>query len=209
MIKEIFKLILLFAVVLYIGCGEDEEVTNPPPNDTSTANYNNLIISERTIPFDSAYSGVDLYTGTIVLDGSPIKDANLVDSIAFNDSAFYFRSGDLSDIPVPGYKTRFAKILLYSNLTQSQFDTVKTMPDSDTALTPDDFNLDFTEGFRVPQLLKPVYGFYLSGKYDMNVTPYRVFGLLYVDSTWFTPQGFKLKFDVKINKVGQNSFKSQ
>ncbi|HEY3251885.1 MAG TPA: hypothetical protein VGK25_12305 [Ignavibacteria bacterium] len=209
MTKEIFKFVLFFAIVLHIGCGGDEEVTNPPPTDTSVANFNNLVISERTIPFDSALSAVDLNTGTIVLDGSSIKDANLVDSIAFNDSAFYFRSGDLSDIPVPGYQTKFAKILLYSNLTQDQFDTVKTMPDSDSLLTPDDFTLDITESFRTPQLVKPVYGFYLSGKYDLHVTPYRVFGLLYVDSTWVEPSGFKLRFDVKINKAGNNSFKSQ
>jgi hypothetical protein len=55
-----------------------------------------------------------------------------------------FQVGDLSDIPVPGYQTRFAKILLYSNLSQSQFDTVKTMPDSDTSLTENDFTLDNT-----------------------------------------------------------------
>ncbi|HEY3251937.1 MAG TPA: hypothetical protein VGK25_12570 [Ignavibacteria bacterium] len=206
--KEIFKLILLSLVVFYAGCGE-EEITNPPPTDTSTVNYNNLIISERTIPFDSALSGVDLYNGTIVLDGSPIKDANLVDSIAFNDSAFYFRSGDLSDIPVPGYQTRFAKIFLYSNISQNQFDTIKVMPDSDSLLTESDFNLDATEGFRSPQLTKPVYGFYLAGKYNNHVTTNRVFGLLYVDSTWYEPSGFKLRFDVKINKAGNNSFKSQ
>jgi hypothetical protein len=208
MIKVIYKVMILCAAIFYIGCGDDE-INNPPPADTSTVNYNNLIISERTIPFDSALSGVDLYNGTIVLDGSPIKDANLVDSIALGDSSFYFRSGNLSDIPVPGYQTRFAKIFLYSNITQTQFDTIKVIPDSDTSLTENDFNLDATEGFRSPQFTKPVYGFYLKGKYDQNVTTYRVFGLFYVDSTWYEPSGFKLRFDVKINKAGKNSFSSQ
>src|SRR4030095_4696301 len=210
MIKNLFNLLLIAAAIIYIGCSDDEEgVNNPPVNDTSLAIYNNLVISERTIPFDSAFSAVDLNLGTILLDGSSIKDANLVDLIAFNDSSFFFRSGDLSDIPVPGYQTRFLKIALYSNLTQSQFDTIKVIPDSDTTLTENDFTLDSTEGFRTIQLTKPVYGFYLKGKYDTHVTPYRVFGLLYVDSTWHTPTGFRLKFDVKVNKAGNNSFKSQ
>jgi hypothetical protein len=163
MIKGIFKLVLLSLVIFYAGCGEDE-ITNPPPNNPDAVNYNNLIISKRTLPFDSTRSGVDLYNGLIVFDGSNVKDANLIDD-NIDTTAFFFRSGDLSDIPVPGYQTRFAKIFLYTNLTQSEFDTVKIMPDSDSLLTENDFNSDTTEAFRTPQLLKPVYGFYLAGKF--------------------------------------------
>lgn len=207
MIKGIFKLILLCAAIFYIGCGEDE-ITNPPPADNSTVNFNNLVISKRTIPFDSTYSGVDLYNGLIVLDGSNVKDANLIDNNV-DTTSFFFRSGELSDIPVPGYQTRFVQIFLYANLTQTQFDTVKVMPDSDTSLTESDFTLDSTEHFTTPQITKPVYGFYLKGKFDLGITPNRVFGLMYVDSTWIESNIYKLRFDVKVNKAGKNSFKTQ
>ncbi|MFI5211414.1 MAG: hypothetical protein ACHQIH_00905, partial [Ignavibacteria bacterium] len=203
---DIFKRTLyIFLTVLiamtYYSCGEDETVT-PPPNDTTVAIFNDLVISERTIPFDSALSGVDLNRGRIVLDGDFIKDANLVDSISLGDSSFYFRSGDLSDIPVPGYQARFSLISLISS--QSIFDTMKVIPDSDTTLSENDFTMDNTLSFRAPLVFTSTYGFYLKGKFDNNVTPYRVFGIIYLDSSYYDATGFKLKFDVKINKSGLN-----
>ncbi len=206
-IKSFFM--ILFASVLYMGCSEETDPVTPGTTDTTVAIYNNLLISERTIPFDNALSGVDFFRGLILQDSSRLKDANLIDSIAFNDSSYYFRSGDLSDFPysVPGYQTRFKLISLISN--QSQFDTMKVIPDSDTTLTENDFTSNETGSFRVPLVFNSVYGFYLKGKYDSDVTPYRVFGILYLDESFNTPSGFQLRFDVKINKLGQNRFKSQ
>ena len=197
------------AAIFYTGCSEDEDPLTPPTSDTSAVNYNNLLISERTIPFDDALSAVDFFRGMIVQDSSRYKDANLIDSISLGDSVYYFRSGDLSDFPVsvPGYRTRFKLIMLQAS--QSQFDTMKVIPDTDSTLTENDFTSDNTESFRAPLLFNTVYGFYLKGKYDDNVTPNQVFGILYLDEAFNESTGFKLRFDVKINKDGRNSFKSQ
>jgi hypothetical protein len=209
--KYLNLIIVLIIAAAYIGCNEEDPVNPPPdpPVDTNVVNFNNQIINERTIPFDSALSAVDLVRGLIVRDGDPMKDANLIDSIALGDSVYYFRSGELSDFPVsvPGYQTKFR--LIHLNLTQSEFDTMKTIPDFDTVLTENDFPDDNTQSFSAPLLFHNVYGFYLKGKYDNNITPYQVFGLLYLDSSFDTPSGFQLVFDVKINKGGKNNFKSQ
>ncbi len=208
--RNIFAyLIISLAAILCTGCDEDETTNPPPVNDTSTVNFNDLIIAERTLPFDEALSAVDLYKGIILRDSSRNKDANLIDSLFAADSVFYFRSGELSDEPyaVPGYQTRFK--FVYLNLTQTQFDTVKVIPDTDTSLTENDFTSDNTESFRAPLAFNTVYGFYLKGKYDNSIVPYRVFGLIYLDFAYYDAQGFKLRFDVKINKAGRNSFKSQ
>lgn len=208
--KHLALIIFLCAgVVLYNGCSEDEDPINPPSSDTSAVNFNNLIISERTIPFDQALSAIDFFRGVIVQDSSRYKDANLIDSISLGDSVYYFRSGDQSDFPssVPGYRTRFKLVML--QVSQSQFDTMKVIPDTDTSLTENDFTSDNTESFRAPLLFNTVYAFYLKGKYDDNVTPYRVFGLLYLDEAYNESTGFKLRFDVKINKEGRNNFRSQ
>lgn len=194
----------------YIGCDEDDPVNPPPPpgTDTFAVNYNNLLISERTIPFDQAFSGVDFFRGLILQDSNRYKDANLIDSIGLGDSSFYFRSGDLSDVSsVPGYQTRFKLISMAS--TQAQFDTMKTIPDSDTTLTENDFLMDNTMSFQAPLIFNSVYGFYLKGKYDSDVTPYRVFGMFFLEQAYNDTSGFKLRFDVKINKAGENRFKSQ
>jgi hypothetical protein len=204
--KHYFSLILIAAVsISWIGCSEDEDPITPGPGDTAAVNYNNLLISERTIPFDQALSGVDLNRGLIVEDSSRYKDANLIDSIAFGDSVYYFRSGDLSDIPysVPGYQTRFKFVML--NATQSEFDTMKVIPDTDNELTENDFTSNETGSFTAPLLFHTVYAFYLKGKFDNNVSPYRVFGLLYLDEAYNESTGFKLKFDVKSIKKAETA----
>ncbi len=211
-LKTIFALktivILLALSVVYTGCDEEDPIS-PGDTDTNSVIFNNLLISERTIPFDEALSGIDFFSGLVVRDSSRMKDANLIDSISLGDSSYYFRSGELSDMPtmVPGYQTRFRLISLVSS--QSQFDTMKVIPDSDPTLSENDFTMDNTESFRAPLVFHSVYGFYLKGKYDNGVTPARVFGILYLDESYNESTGFKLKFDVKINKSGVNSFKSQ
>jgi hypothetical protein len=202
-------LMLLVASTLYIGCSDETDPITPGSSDTNTVIYNNLFISERTIPFEDAFSGVDFFSGMVVKDSSRMKDANLIDSISFGDSSYYFRSGELSDFPVsvPGYETRFKLISLISS--QSQFDTMKVIPDSDTTLSENDFTMGSTNSFRAPLVFNSVYGFYLKGKYDNGVSANRVFGILYLDESFNESTGFKLRFDVKINKAGLNNFKSQ
>ena len=207
--KLAILMILCTASIFYYGCSEDDDPINPPANDTTAVIYNNLIISERTIPFDVTLSAVDLFRGLIVKDSSMYKDANLIDSISLGDSVYYFRSGELSDFPssVPGYRTRFKLIMLQAS--QSQFDTMKVIPDTDTTLTENDFTSDNTGSFSAPLLFNSVYGFYLKGKFDNDVTPYPVYGMIYLEEAYNESTGFKLRFDVKINKEGRNQFRSQ
>jgi hypothetical protein len=211
MIKQLLKLFFVAALLFYVGCDEEEENNPPPPpppEDTTVEIYNNLLISERTIPFDLAFSAVDLYAGVIVQDSSSIKDANLIDSLFAGDSVFYFRSGELSDeFSVPGFQTKF--LLVSQTATQDEFDSLIAIPDLDTLLLEENFPDNTTGSFGAPLVFNSVYGFYLKGKYDMNITPYKVFGLLYLEFAYYDTQGFKLRFDVKINKIGKNIFKSQ
>lgn len=203
-------LIALFTVsLIYTGCSEDDDPITNDPVDTTAVIYNDLLISERTIPFDIALSAVNFFSGAIVQDSSRMKDANLIDSLFLGDSVYYFRSGELSDIPsqVPGYRTRF--VLISPISSQSEFDTMKVIPDSDGKLTENDFTMDNTNSFTAPLAFNSVYGFYLKGKFDNNVTPNPVYGMLYLDNAYYDSDGFKLRFDVKINKAGLNSFRSQ
>ncbi len=202
-------LVLMFASIIYIGCNDETDPVTPGDTDTNAVNFNNLLISERTIPFDEALSGIDFFNGMVVRDSSRMKDANLIDSISFGDSSYYFRSGELSDFPVsvPGYQTRFRLISLISN--QAEFDTMKVIPDSDTTLSENDFTSNESGSFNAPLVFNSVYGFYLKGKYDNGVTQNRVFGIIYLDQSYNESTGFKLRFDVKINKAGKNNFKSQ
>jgi hypothetical protein len=208
-LTPIFFVMILSISIIYTGCSEDDDPITNDPVDTTAVIYNDLLISERTIPFDLALSAVDLFSGAIVRDSSRMKDANIVDSLFLGDSVYYFRSGELSDHPsqVPGYRTRFVLISLSSS--QSQFDTMKVIPDSDGQLTENDFTMDNTNSFTAPLVFNSVYGFYLKGKFDNDVTPNPVYGILYLDNAYYDSDGFKLRFDVKINKAGLNSFRSQ
>lgn len=194
-------LLLLLISFFYQGC-TDDTVSSGPTYDTIAVNFNNLIVSERIPPFDSAFSSVDLYHGAVIQEYSTLKDAVLVDSAQASEN-FYFRSGHLSvDMPA-GFQTRFSEVFQYRNITQGQWDTIKVIPDSDTNLTPDDFTLNETPSFREPLNTHPVFGFYLAGRY-LNYSVYHVYGMIYIDSVWRDNGVFKAKIDVKINKKGEN-----
>jgi hypothetical protein len=186
--KNIFKnlvraiLLLFFISIAYQGCSNDELTSGPPAVDTSAINFNNLIINERTSPFDSAYSSVNLYHGVIVQEQSTLKDAVLIDSAQLR-TIFYFRSGDLSllDVP-PGLQTSFKDIFEYTDITQAQFDTAVTrIPDTDSNLTPEDFTSERTSSFIAPLTAHPVFGFYLAGRYP-TFSAKHVYGIIYLDS---------------------------
>lgn len=208
MIKKIlFTLLVASIIYVYTGCNEDP-ISDPPVTlDTIAVNYNNLVVQERIFPFDLSNSAVDLYFGVILRDSSTIKDALLVDSLGLSQN-FYFRSGleSLLDVPV-GLETKFKTIFEYTNITQAQFDTISRIPESE--LTPSDFADIRTSTFTDPLSAHPVFGFYLTGRYPTFST-HHVYGMIYLDSVWRDNNGvFKLKFDVKINKNGENRFKTQ
>ncbi|RPI19814.1 MAG: hypothetical protein EHM58_00025 [Ignavibacteriae bacterium] len=205
-LKSLFLLLAITIAAFYTGCDDSGIVDDKTATDSTLINYDNLIISERTIPFDSAYSSVDLLKGEILMELSTLKDAVLVDYMDTLQSLqmFYFRSGDKT-IDAAGFETRF-KQYVYPNLTQSSFDTLTVIPDSDTTLNEQDFETDGTPTFNDPLQNHSVYGFYLKGKSTVNIKP--IYGMLYLDSAWRDNNNyFKLRFDVKLNTGGENSFK--
>lgn len=208
MYSLIYFLILLL-IIIAASCDDDETIITGGGGgqDTNMVNYNDLIIWGRVIPFDTSSSAVNLYRGVIVRDSSGVKDAVLVDvPTPPLDTNFYFRSGDLS-VDVPGDRTRFK--FVYLDLTQAQFDTVTVIPDTDTTLDSTDFTLDQTDIFTEPLVTHNVWGFYLAGKFADGTTSKRVFGMLYLDFADRDPAQpgrFRLRFDVKINKNGENRF---
>jgi hypothetical protein len=148
---------------------------------------------------------VDLFHGAVVQESNALKDAVMVDTGSGLSQSFWFRSGDLSvDLP-PGFQTKFSQIFQYANITQTQWDTVSKIPDSDTSLTPNDFTMNETPAFTTPLIAHSVYGFYLLGRYPLY-SANRVYGMIYLDSTWRENGVFKARIDVKINKNGENRF---
>jgi hypothetical protein len=196
-------LMLFFISFFYQGC-TDDTVSAPPVYDTSKVNFNGLIISERTAPFDSAYSSVDLYHGAVVQEQSITKDAVLVDSAQMSAN-FYFRSGNLSIDMAPGYQTKFNQVFLYPNLTKTQWDTLSRIPGLDSNLKSADFTAGETPYFRDPLEAHTIFGFCLLGRYPLFSTN-MAFGMIYIDSTWRENGVFKVKINIKINKNGKNSF---
>jgi hypothetical protein len=187
----------------YQACDDSGILPQASDVDTTAFNFNNLIISERNpVSFDSSFSSIDYWKGKIIQEMNSDKDAVLVDSFS---TQFYFRSGDLS-LDAPGYRTLF-KQFVYPNFTQTNFDTVSVIPDTDDTLTTVDFTSNITNTFTNPLSEHPVYGFYLQGKYSGGVTWKPVVGMVYIDSSWTESGLAKFRIDVKINTAGQNRFK--
>jgi hypothetical protein len=192
---------LVFAIIfLYQGC-DDSGIINPHVNiDTIRINYRDAVVIERNTL--STYSAVDILNGAILMEVSSMKDVILVDSFNLGQR-FYFVAGNAFG-PL-GFETKF-KNFVYDNLTQYQFDTIKVIPDCDS-LCEDDFPDDYSGCFSDSIPARPVIGFYLEGKYESGYVYKPVYGVLYIDSTYRDSVNFSLRFDVKMNRAGQNDFR--
>jgi hypothetical protein len=215
----IFLPILLIAGLIYIPGCDDSGVVEPPPAGTDTS----VVIYKNVTAFywfhgtnDTSYMGVNLLEGLNVRQLDTTKDMELIDNQ--NDTTnFYFRTGNLTKDAI-GFQVRFNRP--YHDLDSIGFDSLSVIPDSDTLLTPADFTQDDTYGggawsyFNLGMLEKPVYSFYLAGKFNYNQTGgYRVYGVFHVKSieTVYAPlynsYGVKITIDIKLNKAGKNNFK--
>lgn len=207
--------LLITAAMLNInGCDDSgiapEPGGNPTGNDSDVISYENLSVTYRFDgPNDTSFIAVNLWEGLIVRDLSATKDMTLRDSVnTFRN--FYFRSGDLS-LVVPGFQTRFYK--LFNNYTQVEFDSIKSI-DAGPTLDSLDFTQDDTRGganavwgyFNAPLSAKPVYSFYLKGKFASGVTTKRIYGIIYFEQAAAGANTFRLSFDVRINRNGDNWF---
>ncbi|RPI19815.1 MAG: hypothetical protein EHM58_00030 [Ignavibacteriae bacterium] len=196
----LFILVITF-VFIYQGC-DDSGILPPPKRVDSTYFYfKNVCINVKSALYD--YSAADLFRGVTVPEVNSWKDVILVDS-AFLGYQFYFVSGDAFN-DGSGFKTKFQPFI-YNNLSQQQFDTITVIPDADS-LCESDFNDDCSCSFSDLKGEHPVIAFYLKGKFDTRYTYNRVYGVMYIDSTWRDSTGaFKLRFDGKLNRQGQNHF---
>lgn len=196
-----FIITAVFALIfLYHGCDDSGNIYRPPI-DSIHYNYINVIVTERSTP--ATYSVVDLLTGRVYQEVFSYKDVILVDSLSLGQR-FNFVSGNA--FGGLGFETRFRNFV-YDNLTQRQFDTIKLIPGLNT-LSGDDFPDNFSGCFSDSIPARPVIGFFLKGKYEARITQNPVFGVLYIDSTYRdTSSNFYLRFDVKMNKSGQNEFR--
>ncbi len=157
--------------------------------------------------------GINLWEGIPVRQLDTTKDMELIDFT--NDTTnFYFRSGDYTK-DATGFSTKFYRI--YSNL--DRFDTLSVIPDSNNKLDSTDFTSVDTYGngvwgyFHLGQTGKPVYSFYLSGKYAYGQSGgYRVFGVFLIKriesvySPEYDSDGIRITVDIKLNKIGDNHF---
>lgn len=198
--------------------GKDTILLNANLSLSDVRIYNNLIVYEFFN--DSSLSGVNLYDGLVVKWSDLFKDISFWDSNSLRER-FYFESGDLKDAerllkagikPVAGYKTEFSNLLGY--YSKSEFDTLKKrydLPGRDSIIALIDYGQDRTIKFTYPlPEKKPVYSFYLRGKYEQNQSGgYPVYGLLYIRDL-VAPGGgqtsWRCVVDVKINKKGRNYF---
>lgn len=198
--KAYYTLCILIIALTCIGCDDSGIVNKPPVIDDTYMYYRDRVISGRSLP--SEFNSVDLLRGLIVQEISSTKDAILIDSAQLNQK-FYFSSGDI--LNAVGFKTGFIQYV-YKNITQSCFDSITVIPDADS-LVKEDFK-DVSSGcFSDSIETHPVFGFFLSGKYNSGVTSMPVYGLIYVDSTWREENVLKLRFDIKLNKTGKNRFR--
>lgn len=162
-------------------------------------------------PNDSSYSGIDLYNGCSTKRVDSNKDMELLDLLG-DMTNFYFCSGDISGGAI-GYRTRFNT--LYSDISSASFDTLSVIPDDDSLLAPTEFTHENTTCggyFHIDQTDKPVFSFYLAGKYNFSQTGHRVYGVFHVLKVEriylqvYHSFGVRVTVDIKINRAGKNYF---
>jgi hypothetical protein len=213
LIKYLSVLFLYFGLAGIIGCDDSGVVPEvPAPVYHYVFIYKNVTMTYLfTAPNDSSNMGVNLLLGVTTKPGDSSKDMELTGTSS--NSNFYLRSGDLSPYAL-GFKTLFNRP--YADMSSSDFDTVTVIPNSDSLLTPADFTQDYTSYwgyFNIGQLTKPVFSFYLAGKYNLNQSgSLRVFGVFHVKevqnyySSIYHSYGVKMTIDIKVNRGGKNSF---
>jgi len=198
---------------VFNGCDDAGTVTPEDPTDTNVVHYDSIWVEEDSSA--GSFNGINLLDGINTTGGYYLRDASLgggtLDSTGTN---FYLRSGVLLDQMLDaGYETRWFQVM--SNSTQTDFDTLSVITQNiGSALDTNDFTQTTTEFwgyFNYPLTDYPVYCFWLKGKRDAGLTNGKnVYGVLRptvaFDSRPGQTYGFKIVYEVKINKNGDNYF---
>jgi hypothetical protein len=213
--KLMLLLPLLTAISLLSFNGCDDSGVAPEgggQTDTNVVIYNNLSVTYYIgASNDTLFLAINLLNGTVVIQDSSSKDMTIIDDPIGSNQNFYFRTGT-AVVDAPGKSTWFYR--LFSDATQAEFDTLSKIDYSGT-LDSLDFTQEDTYGngvwnyFNVPLQEKPIYSFYLKGKFLEGITNKPVYGMFYMkDSQPLSEHGGGSRFtiDVKINKNGEDKF---
>jgi hypothetical protein len=195
--------IALFISTMYFGgsgCNEDNPIIINPTYD-STILIKTLTASE---PWgDTSKSGINFYELKLEQNNSIYKDAQFYDSLGERDR-WAVRTGDLVK-NMMGLQTKFD--YFSSDLTKAQFDTVSKIYWDHTINAGTDFPYNATDYYTIPLTVKPVWSFYLKGRFDGNFNQgKKVYGLMQIDSLYNQSGDIYARINIKINKNETDQF---
>lgn len=211
-IKFLFAMVIAVALGFSVlnGCDDSGNVITPT-TDTNVSHFDSIWVEENESA--SSFNGLNLLNGINTARDYYLRDASLGGGIDTTGSNFYLRSGILDNLLDAGYITKWFQVV--SNSSQTDFDTLSVITQNiGTALDTNDFTQESTEfwGYmNFPLAEYPIYCFWLQGKKNAGLTNGKnVYGVIRpkvsFDSSPGSPLGFRIVFEVKINKAGENYF---
>jgi|WetSurMetagenome_2_1015567.scaffolds.fasta_scaffold71324_2 hypothetical protein len=206
--KKYKTLLFILCIAIYAslslqsGCSDDP-ITPIVKVDSNIAIKSGIVVNESQN--DNSLCGINLYLLQLETRLSTEKDGHFYDSLGERTN-FQIRTGDLvDDKRFAGLQTKFD--FIYYDLSKSRFDTLKKMYYDHTVDPLTDFPYNNTDYYILPLTTKPVWAFYLKGRYDYGYNQgRRIYGLLQIDSLYNLNDTFRIKLNIKINKNGTDQF---
>jgi hypothetical protein len=199
----VFIVLGFISLSLFSSCNSNEVIIPPPVVVDSNIHIATLTANE---PNDvNSLSGINFYDLKLEVTSSIFKDAQFYDSLG-ERTRFEIRGGDLVKSYM-GFQTKFD--FLYNNMPKSSYDTLSKMYYDHTVNPNTDFPFANTDYYTVPLTNKPVWSFYLKGKFDGGYNQgKRVYGMFQIDSLYSntTLDTFKIRLNIKINKNETDQF---
>jgi hypothetical protein len=193
------------------GC-DDAGNVSIDPTDTNVSHFDSIVVEE--LETAGSLNGINLLNGVSTNGSYNLRDASLAGGSDSTGSNFYLRSGVFFDqLLDAGYESKWFQVM--SNSTQTDFDTLTAIRNNiGTELDTADFTQTSTEFwgyFNYPLAEYPIYCFWLNGKKNGGLTNGKnVYGIIRpkvsFDSNPGGVFGFRIAFEVKINKNGDNYF---
>jgi len=152
----------------------------------------------------NSYNSLDLNLLRTTVSNSYVRDLDLIDTSETTQRFLFVDASSSGQIPM-SYTTLIGNNL--GNFTKSEFDTLTMYYGAGEPLSESDFPKKSTDFFYPNLTDGPVFPFYLKGRFNINPQAPKMFGLLYIKSTYLDPNNiFNVIIDIKINKNGQNYF---
>jgi hypothetical protein len=191
-----------FGLGLITGCNTDNNpIIINPVYDSTILIKNDLVVNEFMNP--NSLSGINFYELKLETNNSIYKDAQFYD-IGGNRTDFIIRTGDL----VKNYMGLQSKFdFIYYDLSNARFDTLSKMYYDHTVNPLTDFPYATTDTMLVSITNKPVWAFYLKGRFDGGWNQNKkVYGLFQIDSLYLDNDTFRIRLNIKINKNETDQF---